>query len=877
MSDLHEPLHEPLHQPLHQPPNPDDLRRVRPTSPDCAKVRGWMRDFVDGDLSPPQGEQLEVHVHGCRVCAVELARAEHEVLRVRSAFATSTGNSQAALPVDFATRVVERLILDETSLVSKEQLAAAGLAAAGFAAATAASAQLAAKAGADKTGATIGSESSPRDGRLHPAFLLVGAFLMLVAFGTVFELFDGVRGPQGVARLVVIRADGTFAHSRELGVGDGLGERQSLRVVAGGGARLDWHDMSARHQPAATLQVHGDSEVRLEDGAPMVSGQVDVVTNRPVSIPMADGSQLDLGIGDYAITATAQRDLLGDSLAPGQDPMLMPPQDLLIQVEVRAGEPAAVLRAGSGPTLIANGQVGVYQGAAPIAIGPSHGGPTSVDGWVGTRVPSESAPPSENREFLVGHVHNATGDPSVGGQVRVSCELGRTVLNAERITGLDGSFQLELPTNAIPSFAVVMALPPESRRELGMLAPDAVPLVRYGGTSRLVSPLVFDLAAPAIGTIVDEFGAGRVAVQVVPCVVDELLGCVLPLVAERTFTGSSGAFRINRLPARLPAHQSLVLLLLHADLEARVVAIPTRASIYANMPLPPIEMRRLRLVRLHMLAANATVEILEEVAGLPAGAGMCKRVATTDSQGRVSALAAGWQPMWLRYGTGANASVRQLLLDQVVGLPQFKPAIGPPKAQDSVFRQLQGVPDSTIEVVSSYRHQTFLTPSANGAAVVVVDAEGRGVSSAQVFAIANTGPRAASDAQFLGFTSSAGVINVGAAGEVSALLVLAADGRMATVSNLELFAGGVVTIELPAMGRALLTESLRPTNGELFVELRLQRLDLPGGGLAPVAVRFAGESSGWEVGDLPPGEYRVIVNQSAFMVVVPPGGWVTIE
>ncbi|MFN8825545.1 MAG: zf-HC2 domain-containing protein, partial [Planctomycetota bacterium] len=68
-------------EPLHQPPNPDDLRRLPPASPACAQVRGMLRDFADGDLSTTEVAHVENHLAGCRTCAVELARAEHEVLR----------------------------------------------------------------------------------------------------------------------------------------------------------------------------------------------------------------------------------------------------------------------------------------------------------------------------------------------------------------------------------------------------------------------------------------------------------------------------------------------------------------------------------------------------------------------------------------------------------------------------------------------------------------------------------------------------------------------------------------------------------------------------------------------------------------------------
>ena len=56
--------------------------------------------------------------------------------------------------------------------------------------------------------------------------------------------------------------------------------------------------------PAATLDIRGGGEVRLQNGAPLlVNGRVGIVTNRPVEIPMSDDSSLRLGNGEYVIAA----------------------------------------------------------------------------------------------------------------------------------------------------------------------------------------------------------------------------------------------------------------------------------------------------------------------------------------------------------------------------------------------------------------------------------------------------------------------------------------------------------------------------------------------------------------------------------------------
>jgi anti-sigma factor RsiW len=106
-----------LREPLHQPPNPEDLRRVPPANPTCARVRGLLRDFVDGDLARDLCVEVEEHAHRCRVCAVELSRAEHERLIVCRAFAALARGERPLAP-GFSARVVQRLVLDETSLES---------------------------------------------------------------------------------------------------------------------------------------------------------------------------------------------------------------------------------------------------------------------------------------------------------------------------------------------------------------------------------------------------------------------------------------------------------------------------------------------------------------------------------------------------------------------------------------------------------------------------------------------------------------------------------------------------------------------------------------------------------------------------------------
>ena len=62
-----------------------------------------------------------------------------------------------------------------------------------------------------------------------------------------------------------------------------------------------------------------------------------------------------------------------------------------------------------------------------------------------------------------------------------------------------------------------------------------------------------------------------------------------------------------------------------------------------------------------------------------------------------------------------------------------------------------------------------------------------------------------------------------------------------------------------------------------LLALRFERSDITLPGLSPVAVRFACAANGWEVGGLVPGEYRVLIDSSAYSVVVPASGFVRLH
>ena len=825
-------------EPLHQPPNPDDLRRVPPGSPDCARVRGWMRDFADDDLEPARVREIEEHVHRCRVCSVELARAEHEVMRLRSAFALLP--SGPALPAGFAASLVERLVLDETSLVSREALAKA-----------AAAAEVA-----------VAADRSPPGRRgfgLHPVAYVLGAVMLLWGLSLGVEWFDGAAVvPRNSARLVLEDATDCFANNRRLGVGDNVGERQSLRVGRSGRARLSWHDPQPKSQPAALLHVHGEGQVRLEQGAPRIQGHVDVETFRPVSIPMADGSQLDLGVGEYSVSVRPLDD----------DPLAAIPGELRIEIAVKSGEDAMILREEFGHTLVGPGFVGVYQTSTKVDVVPAGGlGFGSVGGGsTSERVADEPLVPGPQ---LVGRVRNAFGEPGDGAFVMASFGIAGLQGNATAVCGGDGQFTQALDAPLTTRFVVAQAMAPAWREELGLLAPDAIRVSTNGGAEMLQTPLVFETSVPLVGQLRDADGGGCAGVDVVPCIVDELFGSVLPLVPLRTHSDVHGMFRCIRLPARLPRHQSLVLLLL-SDMHAPMaVPIPERGSMLAAVPLPPIELRLLRAVMLHELAANQMVHVIEEIPGLPPGSAIVRRSAQTDGAGVVPSLLVGAGALWLQAGASA-AVLHPLFIDQQGVVSRLRPGVTP-VAWSEKFQALQVIPATKAEVVHSFRHADFATNPAQhgGVWLQLIDAIGR-PAVAQVFALGPVGPGERASVRFLGFSGEDGRLQLPVAPGSLPVVAVAADGSTAFAT---IDVGATMSpIVLQPTGRVLLGESLRPAGGGV-VPLVFERIDTTVPGLKAKAVRFAAASTGWEVGNLAPGLYKVQIAGSAPEVQVPPNGW----
>ena len=916
------------HEPLHQPPDPRDLGAVPPATPECAIVRGRLRDFVDGDLAAVAHRQVEDHVHACRTCAVALSRAEHELLRLRRAFGLiARSEPDAGLPAPgFANRVVSRLVLDETSLLTREMLAAAEKADEKAAEDLDRSALNAGRSGVDgaRDRASVSRGLIPQDGlrrgrssrrasvlRTPTAFLLacVAMLTMLVAFALGTGDADGGQGLHLDSRFVVIAAQDAYSSSGPVNRGSGLGAGEKLWVGVNGKASIDLIDASQKSQPAATLQVTNSGQVCMQGGEPVLEvGRVRVDTRRGVGFVMADGSRVELGVGEYEIVV---EDLRGRHLA-GEEPK---PGELRVAVEVLNGDEALIVRTGMVSTAVTEGQQGVYEGASRVGI---KGGRSTANNPLGglSRTPTIDLD-DPDPATLSGAVLEGSGVAAIGSDVTVTFASGGVARSWTTRVGSNGLF--EFVTGAVGTtkacdspFAIVQVVPTSGRDDLGLTAPEVFRLNYSHSKARLATNAIVESSAGLAGQVFDETGSVRGGVHVIPCITDELFQTAWPWTGGEVVSDQEGRFRIARLPGVLPPHQHLDLLLLHPDIEPLVQPVPARNSWQVNVN-ETFAVRNLQPAVLQLTTPSVgggsvggsmpivgDAYVYEDVVGLPPGAAMVRRRVVANSAGEAQAQV-GRGTLWLRqgpangvglegYGQGAGgragmSSWGQSGLSQLVlvdlGVPRrFVVENGSSRPVGSVFRQAATSMAAGVMLASSFRFQNYSTSGINqtvpGPVLYVRDAlSARSVSDARVFAVRPNGPRDIGESRFLGLTNGSGSLTLGViAGET--IVVVAADGTVGFEGGVD--PGSDINMVLRANGEVALDGSVRPAGPAVrMVSVRLQRLDSPVNGVRSEFVRFASVFDDWVLRKVPPGRYLATVNGQSYPVEVPSAGRVTLH
>lgn len=841
-------------EPMLQPPDPEDLRRYPPADESCLRVRGLLRDYADGELEPALRAAVDLHVHSCRACALALSRAEHEVWRLRRALAGGTVAEPAGVPRGFSGRTVERLVR-ELSRATPSPVAAV------FSGAP----------GQPSVGGSNPGSGNAVSGALRMRRLLGYCAVVAAAVAAMsLLLWRGYADVDRTARAMVVAAEyarfGNGAQSMPAAPGEVLTEGATLTVGAGGHAELEWNDTEPRRQPAATLLLQGGSQVQVAAARPLLlDGAVEIDSQRRMVVTTPDGAVVELGRGVYHFDVVDYREF---------DAALREERsDLRVRLEVQAGEAARVVRAG-GETRPAAGQVAQWHGWSATSLDglPSPSALANGIGAVRDPDPLAAHPPA-----LIGSVYvQPVGAPAVGASLLLwFLERGQQGLCATQ-TDSTGTFRVPSDRQVEGDFVIAQLFPPGDRSDLGLRAPEAYPLLRTNQV-RLQAPLVFEPTTDMNGRVMDREQRPVANVRVLPCVVDELFGLLLPWVEGRVMTDTQGNFTLRGLPTTLPPHQHLELLLLHSDYGPRFEPVPLPNSwafraMRLAFTLPP-------LVTCNVIFAdhrNQQLELFEELADLPPGAAARHYAVTTDGLGRPSQpLRVGNGRLWLRTGSPTRPSLRPITVD--TSGPQAIWTVGDvARPQAGVLRSLDQVSGTDYLLAHEYRYQRFRAPVGDHWLLSAVeDVTGRAAPQAQLFTV-GTGPLPTP--RFLGlYDGHLGVAaNLGDDGSVVAVDGM---GQVGT-GQIERASTGRSTVHLVSTGRLVLDERLRPspTEPQQVVTLRLlPREGLLAGSQASF-VRFATAAEEWTVAGIVPGTYQVQgVGSGPLRVTVAPGEVATIR
>ncbi|GAB4145269.1 MAG: hypothetical protein Fur0037_13150 [Planctomycetota bacterium] len=794
---------------------------------ECLRIRALLRDYADGDLDAECAQEVDEHVHACRSCALRLGRVEHETWLLRS-----LGPEVAEPPADFVRSTMRR-IRAEVLRASAGPVPVAG-------------------------------EERPRRfrGRLL-AVLVAGAAILVLAIGLFWH---GMQELDRSACLVASTVrDVVDEHGRRIGAGERIASGHRLRSGADGGGVFRWLGPDGRTR--ATMRLGGAASLELAEEPLLLEGGVSVESQEPVAMELGDGTRIEMGTGRYFIDAADYRAFdapLFERLGPR----------LRVTVEVVKGEAVRIQRGGSAPEIVSQQEVASYEGFSPLEVEPVPGDEALGLGFgSGPRVPlsSPDVPPALTGLVVEGIMGTM---PAVGARVATMFQQGG--LPTLTIASVDarGVFRIGSEFRLDGDFALVQVEPPPERQDLGGLFVQALPLVRDVTGTRLPQPLVLSPSVPMGGVVIRADSTPIEGVRLLPCVVDELFGSIMPLWDVAVDTGRGGEFVLRRLPPRLGPHQQLGVLLLHAESVSRYEPLPLPGSIEARSGSLVFELAPLRRATIEVPSAlrSAPVEVIEELPGAPAGTAV-RRYALPASI-VPQELWCGGGRLWLKSSPADLLELKSV--DEPNSALSYRVVDARPVDSSERLRRMQPVAGLDVfRVGADFRQRDFSMPEQRNLRVRVVDEEtGRVFPLAEVYAASRHGVVA--DVRFLGITDAARDLSVGLSEGEGFLVAVGSDGRIGW-TEARARESGTKILTLRRLGSLVIGAGLRVPARSSAIEVRFRPEREEGGFERQPFVRHAVAGENWVIDRLAPGRYTARVGGRDRSVRIEPGRQAVLE
>jgi hypothetical protein len=889
-----------------QPADAVDLERFPPRGEVCRSVRHALRDYCDDELEAGLRQQIDEHVHLCRDCALAMSRMELEVLRLRQAFDVERREA-FDLPADLLAGVMRRLgdeLLGDELL--GDELLGEGARDGDPPGATRADPQLPPQftrrvmdrvrrewPRRRRLGGMFEAARSlagPRKARGLAVLAVVLAFTVALAVGS----WAGQERAETVRFEVVAAADaildrgegraeparvGRSLHPGEVLRADGLQAVELLRIDPRGadpaGPRSAVRDVRAVLDPGSACRARPDGGIDLLAGSILIesagggalasggasSGARGAAREsgdgreRAFSLTLPDGLEVRFGAGTALVSVES---------VIAHDRALAPRASFRTRVEVASGQ-VEVLRGRAAPVPVPAGRVARFE---PRAVVEFEAAPTadllarSARGGRATAVSPALADAAGSGEALIwtGRVVDAATGRGVGGaavEVRVDAGPVQTAP-----TDADGWFRFTA-NGQTASTAIVRVVPPvvppvEAEAGWASFGPEPLPLVAGSARSRRLAPIALGPDVPIRGLVSNAAGGRVPGARVVPYVLDDLFAVAERLEMLAVVTDADGRFALRGLPAELPRHQTLALLVekegqpRHLGLQAGAArAAAAAATVDIALPAP-------RDLLVAGLTPDREARVLREIPGVALETMTEEFRLRADAGGQALLHGIGPGALWLV--DEAADGLRPLVASAVAGAVEVSPADGAMRSASVCARlrsESRGFRDHSAPlamVAAGRRYDRAAVALGSGAAsyLSVRDPQRGGAEAARVFLAAADGALT-----YLGEADAMG----GLAFEEPAvrpfqLVAVGADGAIGVVTDAD-WDAEPGRIELAEPGTVSLADGAPRQAIAAGAKLGFEAVGGPFAGRR--FWRVVGADAGFVATGLPSGSYRVVL------------------